>query len=175
MPRPPLERPVGAITEIYSGTKRIDNTAEVRDQLDNSFRRLDRELRYASWVAKPGQGVSGNWYVEWATLDGCRQLMLAGDVLMLTTWAPGSTAKSSPMKLTSGVMKIEGTDPFTRYRSTDPPPPGVSSSYRLVFDQVRLYFNVKAGTVTLPFDSSFTAQNTVQNAPENTDCKGERS
>lgn len=170
---------VGATTEIYSGTKRIDNTAEARDQLDNSFRRLDRELRYANWVAQPGQ-VDGSWYMEFATPDGCRQLKLGNGVLSLASWPLGSATRGAPMPLASGVRVISASAPFTRHRAgaqpyaSASPGTGMGADYQLVFQQVRLFFNVEAGSVTLPFDSTFTAQNTDLYTAEEHECGGGR-
>jgi prepilin-type N-terminal cleavage/methylation domain-containing protein len=168
---------VGAVTQIYSGTKRVDNVSQARDQLDTSFSRLDKELRYASWVARPGKGASGNWYVEFATLDGCRQLKLTTDGrLFLTLWAPGATTTDTPMALASGVRVITGTDPFTLLKAGEmpyasaSPGAGMGSEYRLVFHQVRLNFDVVAGTITLPFDAIFTAQNTELSTPTTDQC-----
>ncbi|MEU8661830.1 PulJ/GspJ family protein [Actinoplanes philippinensis] len=170
---------VTAVTEIYSGTKRIDNTAQVRDQLDNSFRRLDREIRYASWISDPDIPVSGSgaYYIEFATQAGCRQLKLstAGD-LSLKTWTPGSTARDAPMALASNIKVITGTKPFTRNIANAVPSAGtgMGAGYQPVFQQFRMYFNVQAGTVTLPFDATFTAQNTDAETHKRTnDCGGE--
>ncbi|WP_433791513.1 PulJ/GspJ family protein [Actinoplanes sp. CA-252034] len=153
---------VSAVTEIYSGTKRIDNTAEVRDQLDNSFRRMDKEIRYASWIGPENVDAGGTWTIRFATQKGCRALKLtpAGD-LSLVTWARDTTVKDAPMALASNIKPIAGSHPFTRNKAGVPPsaPTGMGADYQPVFYQVRLYFNVQAGTVTLPFDATFTAQN----------------
>ncbi|MDI6101362.1 hypothetical protein QLQ12_22355 [Actinoplanes sp. NEAU-A12] len=172
---------VGATAEIYSGTKRIDNTAEVRDQVDNSFRRLDREMRYANWVSKPGYvPASGSWYVEFATPDGCRQLKLSKGVLTMASWKADSP-RGAPMPLAAGIEVISGgPDPIVRYRPGDQPylsaspSSGMGANYQLVFQQVRLRFTIKAGSVTLPFDSVFTAQNTDKDTTETNPCDGGR-
>ena len=70
----------GAITEVYSDVNRTDSLANARDQVGNSFRRLDKELRYATWVATPGQ-VGGVWYLEYATPTNCQQLVFRNGVL----------------------------------------------------------------------------------------------
>ncbi len=166
---------VGATVEIYSGTKQIDNTAEARDQLDNTFRRLDRELRYASWVSDPGQ-VGGSWYLEYAIPSGCRQLRLTGEILSLAAWNP-STATSGPAApIANGVTLINGASPFILYRTgaqpyaSASPGTGMGARYELDFQQVRLLFNVRIGTVTLPFDSVFTAQNTNRDTSMANSC-----
>ena len=166
---------VSATVEIYSGTKQIDNTAEARDQLDNSFRRLDRELRYATWVSAPGK-VNGSWNLRFAIPSGCRELRLTGQVLTLAAWS-SSTATSGPaMPIANGVTLIAGASPFVVYRigaqpyASASPGTGMGAGYQLDFQQVRLLFNVKIGTVTLPFDSIFTAQNTTRDTPATNAC-----
>ncbi|MBG0560391.1 PulJ/GspJ family protein [Actinoplanes aureus] len=167
---------VGATIEIYSGTKRIDNTAEARDQLDNSFRRLDRELRYATWVSDPAQ-ASGTWYMDYAIPAGCRQLKLTDGVLTLRAWATAATPGPAAA-IASGVVPINGTTPFIVYRAgaqpyaTASPATGMGANYQLDFDQVRLLFNVKIGTVTMPFDSVFTAQNSTRETTTHTCSQG---
>ena len=171
---------VGATAEIYAGTKRIDNTAEVRDRVDNSFRRLDREMRYANWVSKPGYvTASGSWYVEFATLEGCRQLRLSGGVLTMTMWKPDEP-RGAPVQLAGGIGTAGGPDPIVRYKPGDQPylsavpSSGMGANYQLVFQQVRLRFNITEGSVTLPFDAVFTAQNTDKDTTEANPCDGGR-
>ncbi|GIE77871.1 hypothetical protein Aph02nite_38210 [Actinoplanes philippinensis] len=160
---------VTAVTEIYSGTKRIDNTGAVRDQLDNSFRRMDREIRYATWIGQEAL-VNGAWTIKFATQDGCRALKLSttGD-LSLTTWATRGTTKDATMALASNIKQITGANPFTRNKAGVPPsaPTGMGADYQPVFYQVRLYFNVQDGTVTMPFDATFTAQNAGTTTDDN--------
>jgi prepilin-type N-terminal cleavage/methylation domain-containing protein len=167
---------VGATVQIYRGTKAIDNTSESRDQLDISFRRLDRELRYASWTsATAGQKVGDRYYMEYAISAGCRQLKIENGMLSLAEWTlPGTPG--TPVPLVSGVTVLSGVDPFTispagtkTYASASPGT-GMGADYELEFQQVRLRFAVQAGTVTLPFDSVFTAQN-ISRKSTDSDCK----
>jgi prepilin-type N-terminal cleavage/methylation domain-containing protein len=165
---------VSATVEIYSGTKQIDNTAEAREQLDTSFRRLDRELRYATWAASPGQ-VGTAWYLEYALPNGCRQLKYDNGVMSLAGWtSPGTPGP--PAALASGVTLINNASPFILYRAgaqpyaSASPGTGMGSDYQISFQQVRLLFNVKVGTITLPFDSVFTALNTDRNTSTLNTC-----
>ncbi|WP_229069487.1 type II secretion system protein J [Actinoplanes sp. DH11] len=170
---------VGATVEIYSGTKQIDNTAEARDQLDNTFRRLDRELRYATWVAEPGQ-VDGSWYLEYAIPSGCRQLVLTGQILTLAAWDPAVATSGPATAIANGVTLIDNRKPFVLYPigaqpyASASPGTGMGANYELDFQQVRLLFNVKIGTVTLPFDSVFTAQNTSRDTATTNNCSEAR-
>ncbi|GAA0479395.1 hypothetical protein Aca07nite_86710 [Actinoplanes capillaceus] len=166
---------VGATVQIYSGTKSIDNTAEVRDQLDNSFRRLDRELRYASWISPQGK-VGDRWFMEYETKTGCRQLKIENGVLSLAEWTSGTTPGTAAA-VASGITLISGVDPFNLllagakpYASASPGT-GMGAQYETEFQQVRMRFMVKAGTVALPFESVFTAQNLSRSATGKTSTK----
>ena len=158
---------VAATVDIYSGTKQIDNTAEARDQLDNTFRRLDRELRYAKWVGKEAQ-AGGSWTLSFEIPSGCRELGLTGQILTLAAWDPSKATSGTPVPIANGVTLINNAPPFFRYPIGAQPyasasaGTGMGTTYALDFAQVRLLFNVKIGTVTLPFDSVFTAQNTTR-------------
>jgi prepilin-type N-terminal cleavage/methylation domain-containing protein len=168
---------VGATIQIYSGTKAIDNTSEARDQLDISFRRVERELRYASWTSPTkDQKVGDRYYMEYVTEKGCRQLKIENGILSLAEWTLPGTTPGPATPLASGVTVISGVDPFTispagtkTYASASPGT-GMGADYELEFQQVRLRFAVKVGTVTLPFDSTFTAQNTSRKSADS-DCK----
>lgn len=167
----------GALLEIYSDVNRTDGISTARDQIGNSFRRLDKELRYATWVGTPGK-VGDAWYLEYATSStDCQQLAFRGGVLTRATWTlPGSTP-GQPMTIATDLAPIAGADPFTLYEPGDKPyataAPGVSgvgAEYELEHDQVRLRFSGTAGKVELPLDVLFTAQNTNRNTPALNDC-----
>lgn len=167
---------IAATVELYSGTKQADNTAAARDQLDNSFRRLDRELRYASWVSVPGK-VGERWYLEYALPTGCRQLRLEGGVLYLASWTLPATTPGTPAAIASDVTVDSGVDPFVLYTagarpfaSASPGTAGMGTEYEIEHQQVRLRFTVRVGTVSLPFDSVFTAQNTSRGTSDLNDC-----
>ncbi|MEV6298996.1 prepilin-type N-terminal cleavage/methylation domain-containing protein [Actinoplanes sp. NPDC051861] len=170
---------VSATVEIYSGTKAIDNTAEARDQLDNSFRRLDRELRYARWIGQVKTAPYRFRYELPKAADGksqCRELSLAADgVLSLAAWKdPDATGPTSRPAIASGVTQISGVAPFAvYYAGAAPASAGMGSSYVNDFVQTRLQFTVKVGKVTLPFDSIYTAQNNTDRATavSESDCK----
>ena len=157
---------LGGLTEVYSNVNRVDSVSVARDQLTNSFRRLDKELRYANWVATPGQ-VGGNWYLEYATSAGCRQLALKSGVLTTASWTLPSATPGSPTTIASNLVVTGTTAPFTvylpnslPYASASPGVSGVGRDYQLAHSQVRLRFTGKVGVTSLPLDVLFTAQNT---------------
>ena len=158
-----------AIMQIYSATNRAEGTSFARDQLGNAFRRLDKELRYATWVADPGQ-VDGRWYMEYAVADGCRQLKLADGVLTLASWAPPATTPGPPTTIAAELGVPAGTRPFTLYdpgqqpyATASPGTGGMGRLYAPEYSQIRLQLTATVGKVTLPFDTVFTAQNTSRN------------
>ncbi|GIF25338.1 prepilin-type N-terminal cleavage/methylation domain-containing protein [Actinoplanes tereljensis] len=171
----------GAITEVYSDVNRTDNLANARDQIGNSFRRLDKELRYANWVATPGQ-VNSAWYLEYGMPgNNCQQLVFKNGVLTRATWV--STATSTPGAATTiatDLAQTGTTAPFTVYQPGDQPysaGPGVSGvgiAYQPEHSQVRLRFTGKVGKTTLPLDVLFSAQNTNRNTSALSDCSSGR-
>lgn len=171
---------LGATMQIYSAVNRTENTSFAREQLGNAFRRLDKELRYATWVGAPGQ-VGGRWYLEYATTAGCRQLVMTGGALTVAGWTlPGTNP--GPAATIAGELSLPaGTVPFTvyapgskPYASAAPDTAAMGRDYAAEHTQVRLRFNATVGRVTLPFDTVFTAQNTDRNTPTVNGCSDGR-
>ena len=159
----------GAIMQIYSATNEAEGTSYARDQLDNAFRRLDKELRYATWVNTPGQ-VGDRWYLEYAVADGCRQLRLANGVLSLASWTPPETTPGPPATIAGELAAPADNKPFKLYNPGDQPyataspgTGGMGKLYAPEYSQIRLQLTATVGKVTLPFDTVFTAQNTSRN------------
>jgi prepilin-type N-terminal cleavage/methylation domain-containing protein len=167
---------IGAIVQIYSMTTGTEATSVGRDQLGNSFRRLDKELRYANWVSVPAQ-VGTAWYLEYSLPTGCRQLKLDGGVLTLASWTLPATTPGPPTTIATDLRMLTGTAPFTLYpvhvapyASAGASAAGVGKLFAPEHAQVRLQFNAAVGKVTLPFDVVFTAQNTNDSTPALNDC-----
>lgn len=167
---------LGATVQIYSAVNRTEGTAFARDQLANSFRRLDKELRYASWVSTPGQ-VGTRWYLEYATPAGCRQLVLADRALTLASWTLPGTVPGTATTIAADVDLLAGTAPFTRYAARSTPyatasagTAGVGRKYSSEYIQVRLRFAATVGRETQRFDTVFTAQNTSELTSALNDC-----
>ena len=167
---------IGAVTQIYSVVTSTEATSVGRDQLGNAFRRLDKELRYASWIAAPGK-VGTRWYLEYALPTGCRQLKYDGGVITLAAWTPPSTTPGTPTTLATDLSLIGTTAPFTLYPAGTIPyasagaaVSGVGRNFAPEHAQVRLQFNAAVGRVTLPFDDVFTAQNTTRLTSLLNDC-----
>ncbi|GID31007.1 type II secretion system protein [Paractinoplanes brasiliensis] len=158
---------LGGLVEVYRNVNRVDSVSVARDQLTNSFRRLDKELRYASWVSVPGQ-VGAAWYLEYATTGGCRQLVLKDGVLTTASWTPPATTPGARTTIATDLAPTGNTPPFTvylpnstPYASASPGVSGVGRKYQLAHSQVRLRFTGHVGVTSLPLDVLFTAQNTM--------------
>lgn len=167
-----------AIIQIYTGVNRTEETVTVRDRIDVSFRRLDKELRYATWVSNT-KAVNGRWYMEYAlppVVDSnnvlqypCRQISLSNGVLSLASWN-GTAAPGTPFIIAQGVTADTTKGPVEIYTPDDQPYAsaspgtiGVGTAFEAQYLQIRLRFTVTAGKVTLPFDSIFTTQNIDRN------------
>jgi len=166
----------GGILEVYSDVNKTDGISTARDQVGNSFRRLDKELRYATWVATPGQ-VNGAWYLEWATPVNCQQLVFQNGVLTKLVWTLPGVTPGSPQTIASDLAQTGTTPPFTvyapgnkPYASASPGTSGVGANYELEHSQVRLRFSGHVGKVDLPLDVLFTAENTNRNTPAANAC-----
>jgi prepilin-type N-terminal cleavage/methylation domain-containing protein len=172
---------IGAITQIYSATTRVDTTTYDRDQLTVAFRRLDKEIRYAQWLAVPGQ-VGTRYYLEYAVPNsGCRQLAYDSGVLTLYSWTLPSTSPANPQVLASSLTLVSGTAPFTVYAANSTPyasatagTAGVGRNYSPDHALLRIQVNVVSGRTTVPFDTLYTAENTSRNTPQINACSAGR-
>jgi hypothetical protein len=191
----------GAIIEVYSDVNRTDGLSAARDQIGNSFSRLDKDFRYATWVSTPGQ-VGNAWYLEYmvayipssaspspspsstsaaVTSTKCEQLAFRNGVLTRAEWSPGTTP-GTPTTIATDLAQTGATAPFTVYTpgtrpySLAPSPNvnGVGRTYEHEHSQIRLRFSGHVGKVDLPLDVQFTAANTDRNTPAANDCSNGR-
>jgi prepilin-type N-terminal cleavage/methylation domain-containing protein len=174
-----------AVAQIYSAANRVDSTSFNRSQLTLAFRRLDTEMRYATWIGTATPTPVGNsYYVEYAIgTDGCRELKFdtSAGVLSLYSWTLPSNTPANPVALASNVRVMSGPVPpfFTQGVGTFPfatatsDTIGLGKAYSPQFAQLRVRFNAVTGKTTVPFDTIYTAENTAANtAASNTCSKG---
>jgi prepilin-type N-terminal cleavage/methylation domain-containing protein len=172
-----------AISQIYSATNRIDTASFDRSQLTVAFRRLDAEMRYATWIAAPGL-VGTRYYVEYAVPDaGCRQLKFdtATGVVTLYSWMLPSTTPANPVALASNLSLTGGVAPFlkiavgaTPYATASADSVVIGKGYAPQFVQLRLRFTAVTGQTTVPFDTIFTAENTSGSTLTTNNCSSGR-
>lgn len=179
---------LSAIADTYSNVTRTENTSFAREQVGNSFRRLDKELRYATWISAAEKDGT-NWYLPYASpaakdpvtnktsTDFCRQLKFSDGVLSLMRWdSVTGTQDTSTQIATDLSLNAAGAAPFTVINpnstiySSSYAVAGVGRNFAPDFYQVRLQFNAALGRVSLPLDVVFTAQNLSGNSSTSSDC-----
>jgi prepilin-type N-terminal cleavage/methylation domain-containing protein len=102
------------ILQMFNVTDKGEALAVAQAQNTNAFLRLDKEIRYASGISKPG-AVGGDPYVEYL-LSGtgtptCYELRVKDSMLQQRVWPQGgSPAAGKWVVLASGVAS---STPFT--------------------------------------------------------------
>jgi hypothetical protein len=178
---------MAAVSEIYSTVTRSVNTSFAREQVGNSFRRLDKDLRYATYVESPVSSTSSTgtaWSMVYAippaTAAGetCRELSYdtGTRVLSWRKWNPTGTKPA--LQPFAGDLRLVGTaSPFTLiapdstiYGSITSGASGLGTDFSPDYFQVRVQFNATVGRVILPLDVVFTAQNMSGVSPTSSSC-----
>jgi hypothetical protein len=108
------------LSQITAKTQAVTNTAS---QTNLSYLALDKTVRYASAIAPPGKGPSGNWYVEFRDTDTsgtsnkevCTQLSINNSTqrLQQRTWTAGTTPAPLPAFRQIGTGFTNGTAALT--------------------------------------------------------------
>jgi prepilin-type N-terminal cleavage/methylation domain-containing protein len=155
------------IIQMYRSANASESLSRTQSQLNVTFLRLDKEIRYASAINDPSGGP--DYYVEYLTTNAgspqCQQLRLGVDgKLRLRSWPNTSPATASGWTtLASGVSSV-GT-PFALV--TEP---------KSSFERLRLNLVARpesGGTATSArLDVTFTALNAV--GKHQTVCGGRR-
>ena len=175
----------GGILQIYRTTTATESINIAQSQLQLAFQRLDKEVRYASWIAEPGK-VGTTWYVEFAgpTSTECRQLRLATTpaggsdqgVLQLVKWTQGTPpSPSAPRQTIASEVVTTGVDPFDKQSVNETPYAGPSPSastavFTTDFQRLRIRLTTKVATGEAQIDTTFTALNTSQDTPATNAC-----
>jgi prepilin-type N-terminal cleavage/methylation domain-containing protein len=174
----------GAIIQVFRTSTKAESISFIQTQLQTAFQRFDRQIRYASWIAEPGQ-VGTAWYVEWAGYDGseCYQLRLetapaTGDgssdngrgVLQMLTWprATPPVAGTAGQTIAADLAVPDSSGPFIRQvpsLAVD----GVTG-FSPDFQRLRIRITGQRGDSTAQVDTTFTALNTSRNTPATNDC-----
>jgi type II secretory pathway pseudopilin PulG len=179
-----------AILQVYRTSGKTESISVVQSQLKIAFQRFDRQLRYASWIAQPGQ-VGTAWYVEWAGYDGsqCYQLRLetapaagqegpnnAGGVLQMLTWplATPPAAGTRGQSIASNLMAPDSSGPFEWQDAGVLVNTGPDSGLMADFQRLRVHLTAQRGDSKAEVDTTFTALNTSRDTPDTNDCSGGR-
>ena len=112
-----------ALISMSHTTVRAQDSVNASDALRATFNVLDHQVRYATSINSPGQGVSGAWYVEVEATDlpegqppQCNQWRLdpATNVLSYRTWDEDGTSLATAWRGVSwNVKSLSGGSPFT--------------------------------------------------------------
>lgn len=106
-----------AIIQIYHSVNSVDAASAAQSQIDTTFVRLDKEIRYARGVSNPGT-VDGDQYVEYLldvdSVDTCVELRLhnATGELQRRQWVKNQTPPA-PTGWQTLASSISATTPFT--------------------------------------------------------------
>ena len=109
-----------AIIQIYHAVNGVDAITSAQTEVNTSFVRLDKEIRYARAISDPGP-VGGDQYVEYLlsvdSADTCVELRLHNVTheLQRRQWAKNQTplVPTAWQTLASYVSGVSGTTPFT--------------------------------------------------------------
>lgn len=164
------------VLQAYRVTNATEAATITQTQLNLAFRRLDKEIRYASWIASPGLR-SGAWYVEFAAPQGCRQLRFdSAGTLQLLRWTPGSppVPGSRGQTLASELVYDATRSPFVHRDSGSTPPPTPASTVGTEFvpdhDRLQVRLNVRTAGSVAEANNTFTALNTARGTPPANKC-----
>jgi prepilin-type N-terminal cleavage/methylation domain-containing protein len=143
------------VLQIYRTTGVNESRSIAQAQLSQALLRLDREVRYASYV---GATSAGRPYVEYLLASQCVQLRLADGQLQRRSWAHDSAAPR-PSSWQPIASQVSSSVPFTRVGAT-----GALAHQRLIVDLTAATGGArKHGAIT------FTALNTDQDTAADAD------
>jgi prepilin-type N-terminal cleavage/methylation domain-containing protein len=100
------------VVQMYRAANKSESISIAQSQLRIAFQRLDKEVRYASGISRPGSGVDGSaFYVEYLTTnDGarrCRALRLRDNKLQQhVVWTEGAPQAQVWNTLAAGVSVL---------------------------------------------------------------------
>jgi Tfp pilus assembly protein PilW len=159
----------GAVVMMNNAENKAQAVSLTSTQLNQAFLNLDKTVRYATAISTPGQGTTGDWYVELRTTntgtDQCMQLRvdIATQQLQQRTWTVTNAVASSAsgwLPTASGIANgnaVSGaaTQPFYL------PPPLASAK----FQQLRINLTSPSGSgssaTTSASSFTFTALNST--------------
>jgi len=168
----------GSVVAMFGSSNHSQAVAHSAQEISNAFTKLDRQVRYASYVGEPGQDPNdgGNWYVEFQNTNTnpatCYQLRVdqGSETLQQRSWS-GSGTPSGWQQLATGVLNGGGSGvdaPFVVTAAT-----GTVTSAELT---VHLVTGEGTGSNAAQSQSSmtFTALNSTVTTPIRGICAGMR-
>jgi prepilin-type N-terminal cleavage/methylation domain-containing protein len=157
---------VAGVVQVFGTSNRAEALVSAQAQAHNAFIRLDRDIRYASGISKPGQ-VGGNQYVEYTLTNSdvttCTQLRLTGSSGLLQSRSRRSGEAVGPWQTLASYVTTPRQ--FTRTLPAD-----TGAPYQQL--DVLLTLRAGAGATTSRRQSSyrFAALNTTDATASDTVC-----
>ncbi|GAA3440882.1 PulJ/GspJ family protein [Planomonospora venezuelensis] len=185
------------VLQVYRTVNTVESLSTAQSQLHVAYQRLDREIRYASWLSAV-RGDGDHWYVGFAYMDfpdedaqtpqpvnaqtrqpwcGRLRLDLGTGVLQLQRWTPGSPpAAGTPGETLASHVVTDGglrTDPPFSVRDAGSSATA-DAAFVPDFQQLRVNLAVRVGSgqhaATTDFDVTFTALNTSRETEADNAC-----
>jgi prepilin-type N-terminal cleavage/methylation domain-containing protein len=166
-----------AIIQIYHSVNSVDSLSTAQTQVDTTFVRLDKELRYARGISTPGT-VNGDAYVEYLlsadSVDTCVELRLhtvTGE-LQRRQWTKNVTPLT-PTGWQTLASSVTATAPFT-VTAADNSLPTTFRYQRLTLDVTSAAGTGVVGAARRQTTVTFTALNTTvtDNSATCTEARG---
>ncbi len=166
-----------AIIQIYHSVNSVDSMSTAQTQVDTTFVRLDKELRYARGISTPGT-VNGDAYVEYLlsadSVDTCVELRLhtATGELQRRQWTKNVTPLT-PTGWQTLASTVTATTPFT-VTAADNSLPTTFRYQRLTLDVTSAAGTGVVGAARRQTTVTFTALNTTvtDNSATCTEARG---
>ncbi|MBG0830666.1 hypothetical protein HS041_23160 [Planomonospora sp. ID67723] len=179
------------VIQVYRAVNTVESLSTAQSQLHTAFQRLDKEIRYASWLSTV-RSDSKYWYVGFAGVNAqtrtleCKRLRLSlsSGVLQLQRWTPGSPpAAGTPGETLASYVVTDGglaTDPPFSVRAAGSLPKAASGTgpadpaFIPDYQQLRVNLAIRVGTGqharATDFDVTFTALNTSRETEADNVC-----
>ena len=168
----------GSVVMMFRSSNHSQGIAHSAQEIDNAFTRLDKQVRYASYVGEPGQDPNdgNNWYVEFQDSNTspatCYQLRVdqGTDTLQQRTWS-GSGTPGAWQQLATGVLNGGGSGASAPFAVT-------AASSVVTSAELTVHLVTGEGTGTNAAQSqsnmTFTALNSTVTTPIRGICSGMR-
>jgi hypothetical protein len=186
------------VLQVYRAVNGVEALSVSQSQLQTAFQRLDKEIRYASWISQPSAPIRGNRYVEFVRWNpeaeqvqcGQLRLDLNRGILQLVRWTPGSPpAEGRPGETLASEIVTDGLAanppsgtakaPFVLQPAGSRPYRGsgagsTGADFTPDFHRLELHLTSRVGVGeharTSNLDVTFTALNTSRETPAANVC-----
>ncbi|MBG0821111.1 hypothetical protein HS048_10240 [Planomonospora sp. ID91781] len=130
------------VLQVYRAVNGVEALSASQSQLQTAFQRLDKEIRYATWISEPSVPIRDNRYVEFAYVEPAEQDPQTGQVVK----PPQAMCGQLRLDLNRGVLQL------VRWTPGSPPAegrPGETLASEIAVDD--LLEDRPSGTAKAPF------------------------